>query len=172
MRISALQAELEPTPPKKPAESAALNGHAAAAHCASVTFYGSHRVFLGPPPSGDGLSTPHLPHSWRAFPPWDLWITRCMPYFCIVWFLQYSSLAPQTESLQRHMFTFGPQKSLSLLSSIKPLETWESRGMQVVRWHCRSSLGRQSVCQAPALWQRRPGAPSQTASGVCVLTWR
>ncbi|CAL5227927.1 g10974 [Coccomyxa viridis] len=42
----------EPTPPKKPAESAALTGHAAAAHAAPVAFYGSHRVFLGAAPTG------------------------------------------------------------------------------------------------------------------------
>ncbi len=47
-----MQAVHEPTPPKKPAESAALTGHAAAAHTAPLAFYGSHRVFLGAPPTG------------------------------------------------------------------------------------------------------------------------
>lgn len=47
-----MQAEREATPPKQPTESAALTGHAAAAHAAPVAFYGSHRVFLGAPPTG------------------------------------------------------------------------------------------------------------------------
>ncbi|BDA40455.1 hypothetical protein COCOBI_01-1080 [Coccomyxa sp. Obi] len=38
------------TPTKRPSETAALVGAAAAAHAAPVTFYGSHRVFLAPRP--------------------------------------------------------------------------------------------------------------------------
>jgi hypothetical protein len=70
----ASQAELEPTPPKKPAESAALTGHAAAAHGASFTFYGSHRVFLGPPPTGSELLTPHVASIEALFlpEPWGI----------------------------------------------------------------------------------------------------
>ena len=53
-----MQAVHEPTPPKKPAESAALTGHTAAAHAVPVAFFGSHRVFLGAPPTGTRPSTP------------------------------------------------------------------------------------------------------------------
>lgn len=70
--VFASQAELEPTPPKKPAGSAALTGHAAAAHGASVTFYGSHRVFLGPSATGGELLTPHLAPFGSTLPPWAL----------------------------------------------------------------------------------------------------
>ena len=55
-----MQAEKEGTPPKQPAGSAALTGHAAAAHAAPVAFYGSHRVFLGAAPAGDGCPTEPL----------------------------------------------------------------------------------------------------------------
>ena len=40
--------EDESTPTKRPSEATALVSAAAAAHAAPVTFYGSHRVFLGP----------------------------------------------------------------------------------------------------------------------------
>ena len=59
-----MQSENEDTPPKQPAGSAALTGHAAAAHAAPVAFYGSHRVFLGAAPAGDECTTEAL-LGWR-----------------------------------------------------------------------------------------------------------
>jgi hypothetical protein len=48
----------ESTPTKRPSEAAALVSAAAAAHAAPVTFYGSHRVFLGPRIAGGTFSPP------------------------------------------------------------------------------------------------------------------
>ncbi len=49
------QEDDESTPTKRPSETAALVSAAAAAHAAPVTFFGSHRVFLGPRTAGETI---------------------------------------------------------------------------------------------------------------------
>ena len=138
------QAVHDPTPPKKPTESAALTGHAAAAHAAPVAFYGSHRVFLGAPPAGAWDSKIRHECLAEAFP----WLLNAAETLLDIRLLHSVDLSNAFDTRFSYGEQYCPQSQLS-----------QSRQLWLRR-------------PAPALWQPRPGAPSPIACAVCALTWR